>query len=380
MPVRPRHCNGQLYARSTHATDRGREGERARPGARRRPRPRHVHRSSGEDWWRHGPVRCTSRRVRSGHLLTGGARSCISVSRCSRRASSSRSRAAARGVRARRAACGAASVRRRLRRHARCSVKRRGASSRSTRRPPSCSSRIGAGDRLVGRTHVDRLSGRRARDSGSRPRAAAERRERCSPPVPTSSLLYASDDNRDAARRLRAAGVRDARVPRRSHRRFPARHASRWARSPAIRSRRAPPSIPCARRSSACARPRSAARDPTVFWHAVGLSHSSRSGGGSFLNELLDIAGGTQHLWRPRRIRRRRSRSRISCSAIPTSSSLAPESRARYRRPIRVAGAARGARRTGCSSSTRCSSGRPGPRLGEAAVSLARLLHPGSVP
>ena len=72
--------------------------------------------------------------------------------------------------------CGRRGRHRRLRRHARPRRRQRSGSSRSTRPPPSCCSRIGAGDR-TGRPHgVRRLARSGARASRSRSRTAAERR------------------------------------------------------------------------------------------------------------------------------------------------------------------------------------------------------------
>ena len=117
MPARPRHCNGQLYARPTHATDCGREGGDARPGARRRPRPRFRSQVLGGGRWRHA--------VRAAHESASVPGTLLQLevpvrafgvpsSRSRRR----RARAAAHGVHARRPAFGGACVCRRLRRHA----------------------------------------------------------------------------------------------------------------------------------------------------------------------------------------------------------------------------------------------------------------------
>ena len=245
-----------------------------------------------------------------------------------------------------------------------------------SRRPPSCSSPS---------ARAPRSSAARRTISGPTPRVAcptsapacARTSRRCSPRVPTSSLLYASDDNRDAARRLRAAGVATAayRVDRIAD--FRARHARarRAHRRSGRRARhrrlgRRDARRACAPRPRRCrARPCSGRCDDQPLL-AIG--------GGSFLNELIDIAGGTQRLRLPAGAVAARSPSRICCSAIPTSSSPRP-SRARAIVADPRWRALRAVRDGRVLVVDTMLVGRPGPRLGEAARSLARLLHPGAV-
>ena len=148
---------------------------------------------------------------------------------------------------------------------------------------------IGAGSRVVGRTSWDLWPAevRAVPDLGPgiRPNVEAVLAAR-----PDLVLLYASQDNRDAARRLRTAGIATAayRVDRIAdfHRVLAAlgrltgdtaaaRLTSDTVRATLERVRVATSALP----------------HPTVFW-PLWESPLLTVGGGSFLNELLAIAGG----------------------------------------------------------------------------------------
>ena len=147
---------------------------------------------------------------------------------------------------------------------------------------------IGAGDRLVGRTHWDRYpdSARLVPDLGDglRPNVEAVLAAR-----PDLVVLYASGDNRAAAARLRDAGVRTLAVKVDSIAEFRrvalllGRLVGDSARGGAVVD-----SV-----DATMARVRAATRAlprPTVFirsWKTPLLT----IGGGSFMTELLDIAG-----------------------------------------------------------------------------------------
>src|SRR5687768_11276092 len=147
---------------------------------------------------------------------------------------------------------------------------------------------IGAGDRLVGRTHWDRYpdSARLVPDLGDgiRPNVEAVLAAR-----PDLVVLYASGDNRAAAARLRGAGVRtvalkvDSIAEFRRATRLLGRLVGDSARGAAVVDS---VDAPMARvRAATRALPR-----PTVFirsWKTPLLT----IGGGSFMTELLDIAG-----------------------------------------------------------------------------------------
>jgi iron complex transport system substrate-binding protein len=147
---------------------------------------------------------------------------------------------------------------------------------------------IGAGSRLVGRTHWDRYpdSAQLVPDLGDgiRPNVEAILAAR-----PDLVVLYASADNRTAAARLRAAGVRtlavrvDSIAEFRRVTRLLARATGDAARGDAVVDTV----------DATLARVRGATREvhrPRVFirsWKSPLLT----IGGGSFMTELLDIAG-----------------------------------------------------------------------------------------
>jgi iron complex transport system substrate-binding protein len=233
---------------------------------------------------------------------------------------------------------------------------------------------IGAGGRLVGRTTYDRWpeSALAIPDLGAglRPNVESVLAAR-----PDLVLLYASDDNRDAARRLRAAGVATAayRVDRiADFRRVTLALGALTGDSASARATVDSVGATIERVRAATA---SLAR-PTVFWPLYDQPLLA-TGGGSFLNELIDVAGGTNiygFLPDPS--------PRITVEDLlqrdPEVILLSPESRARYVADPRwrALRAVRGNRLLAVDTTLVF---RPGPRLGEAARSVARLLHPGSV-
>jgi ABC-type Fe3+-hydroxamate transport system substrate-binding protein len=233
---------------------------------------------------------------------------------------------------------------------------------------------IGAGGRLVGRTTFDRwpeaalalpdLGG------GLRPNVEAVLAAR-----PDLVVLYASDDNRDAARRLRAAGVATAafRVDRISDfRRVTLALGALTGDS--VSARLLVDSV-----GETISRVRAATRAlprPTVFWPLYDLPLLA-TGGGSFLDELIDVAGGRNiYGFMPE------PSPRITMEDLlqrdPDVILLSPESRARFLADPRwrALRAVREGRLVAVDTTLVL---RPGPRLGEAARSLALLLHPGSV-
>lgn len=233
---------------------------------------------------------------------------------------------------------------------------------------------IGAGGRLVGRTTYDQwpeaalalpdLGG------GLRPNVEAVLAAR-----PDLVVLYASDDNRDAARRLRAAGVATAafRVDRiADFRRVTLALGALTGDSAAARVLVDSVDATIARvRAATGALPR-----PTVFWPLYDQPLLA-TGGGSFLNELIDVAGGTNvYGFMPE------PSPRITVEDLlrrdPDVILLSPESRARYLADPRWR-ALRALREGRLVAVDTTLVFRPGPRLGEAARSVALLLHPGSV-
>ena len=233
---------------------------------------------------------------------------------------------------------------------------------------------IGAGRRLVGRTTFDRWPDAAIAVAdlgpGLRPNVEAVLAAR-----PDLVLLYASDDNRDAARRIRAAGVATAayRVDRiADFRRVTLALGALTGDSLAARATVDSVDATIARvRAATASLPR-----PSVFWPLYDQPLLA-TGGGSFLNELIDVAGGRNvygFMAEPS--------PRITVEDLlkrdPEVILLSPESRARYVSDPRWR-ALRAVREHRLLAVDTTVVYRPGPRLGEAARSIAQLLHPGAV-
>jgi ABC-type Fe3+-hydroxamate transport system substrate-binding protein len=233
---------------------------------------------------------------------------------------------------------------------------------------------IGAGSRLVGRTTYDQWpeAARMVPDLGPglRPNVEAALAAR-----PDLVLLYASDDNRDAARRIRTAGVATAayRVDRiADFRRVTLALGALTGDSLAARATVDSVDATLARvRVASASLPR-----PTVFWPLYDQPLLA-TGGGSFLDELIDVAGGRNiygFMSEPS--------PRITVEDLlkrdPEVILLSPESRARFAVDPRWR-ALRAVRENRLLAVDTTLVYRPGPRLGEAARSVAQLLHPGAV-
>jgi iron complex transport system substrate-binding protein len=233
---------------------------------------------------------------------------------------------------------------------------------------------LGAGDRLVGRTHFDLYPAEAQAvpdlGNGMQPNVESVLGVR-----PDLVVLYASEANRDAAARLHAAGVQTLTLHsdriadfRRTVRIF-GRLLGDTATARAV--------IDSVDRT--LDRVRSAtngAGRPTVFWKAWD-SPVIAIGGGSFLTELVDIAGG-------RNIYGDDPRSALDVTIEdvvrrdPDVVLAGPESAAR----MKAAPAWRALRAVRDNKVLIVDTmlvGRPGVRLGEGAVAIARLLHPGAI-
>ena len=233
---------------------------------------------------------------------------------------------------------------------------------------------IGAGGRLVGRTTYDRWPDAALAlpdlGPGLRPNVEGVLAAR-----PDLVLLYASDDNRDAARRFRAAGVATAayRVDRiADFRRVTLALGALTGDSAAARATVDSVAATIARvRAATTALPR-----PTVFWPLYDQPLLA-TGGGSFLDELIDVAGGRNvygMLPEPS--------PRITVEDLlkrdPEIILVSPDSRPRYLADPRWRGL-RAVREGRVLAVDTMLVFRPGPRLGEAARAVAALLHPGAV-
>jgi iron complex transport system substrate-binding protein len=202
----------------------------------------------------------------------------------------------------------------------------------------------------------------------------AQRRSVCSPRAPISCCSTRATTIATRRARLRAAGVATAayRVDRIAD--FRARHArSRRAHGDTTAARATVDSV--ARRSRRVRAATSALPRPTVFWPLYDQPLLA-TGGGSFSNELIDVAGGSNvYGFMPQ------PSPRITVEDLlkrdPEIILLSPESRARYVADPRwrALRAVRGNRLLAVDTTLVY---RPA-SLGEAARSLARLLHPGAV-
>ena len=234
---------------------------------------------------------------------------------------------------------------------------------------------IGAGGRMVGRTAYDLWpeAARTLPDLGPGLRPNVESVLAAKPDL---VVLYASDDNRDAARRLRAAGVATAayRVDRladfmRVTRALAiltgdtaaARATIDSVRGTLDRVRAATTSLPA----------------PTVFWPLYDQPLLA-VGGGSYLDELIAIAGG-RNVYGFMSAPSPQITVEDLIQRDPDVVLVPPASRTRYLSDIRLR-ALRAVRDGRVLSVDTTIVLRPGPRLGEAARSLALLLHPNVAP
>lgn len=234
---------------------------------------------------------------------------------------------------------------------------------------------IGAGNRVVGRSKFDLWpdSARLVPDLGDgiRPNVEAVLGAR-----PDLVILYASQENRAAADRFRAAGINTLSLKMDQIAEF--RRMTRLfglILHDAVRAQSVVDSVQATldrvRRATA------ASARPKVFWH-IWDSPLITVGAGSFMNELVDIAGGRN----------------IYADIHGPSGQIALEDVARRDPDFILAGPV-GAARIEADSRWRIVRAardhhvivvdtglvaRPSVRLGEAAVSLAKALHPGIAP
>lgn len=233
---------------------------------------------------------------------------------------------------------------------------------------------LGAGDRLVGRTSWDLYSPavRRVRDLGNgiRPNVEAVLETR-----PDLVILYGSEDNVIAAQRLRDAGV--ATLSLKLDRIGQFERAALLVGAAIGREDRAQVIVDSVQHTLDSVRTAVAQMErPRAFWH-VWDAPIITIGRGSFLHELLEIAGAEN----------------VYGDVGAPSPRVELEDIARRDPAVVLAGPV-GARRIRSEQRWRAVRAvrndrvlvvdtnlvaRPSVRLGEAAVSLARLLHPGSL-
>ena len=234
---------------------------------------------------------------------------------------------------------------------------------------------LGAGDRLVGRTHFDLYptAAQAVQDLGS---AIPPNVESVLGVRPDLVLLYASQSNREPAARLHAAGVPTLTLR--------IDHIADFRRAVGILGRvvgdtaRATVVVDSVTGTLERVRVATQGKPPvTAFWKAWD-SPVIAIGGGSFLSELVDIAGGKNIYGGDPR-----PAFDVTIEDVvrrdPDVVFAGPESAERMR-AAPAWRALRAVRNGRILIVDTMLVGRPGVRLGEAAVSLARLLHPGSLP
>lgn len=233
---------------------------------------------------------------------------------------------------------------------------------------------LGAGPRLVARTTWDVWpdSARAVADVGPglHPNVEAVLARH-----PDLVVLYASAENRLAASQLRAAGIRV--IALRTDRLSDFARATREIGRAVGESARATIVMDTMQRT--LARVRAATRSlhhPTVFWH-VWDSPVYTIGAGSFLDELLTIAGGTNVY-----ADRREPSPQVSLEDVIRRDPRIILAGAAGKRSLTASPLWQGVRavREGRVFVIDTNLvGRPSVRAGEAAASIARLLHPGIV-
>jgi ABC-type Fe3+-hydroxamate transport system substrate-binding protein len=230
---------------------------------------------------------------------------------------------------------------------------------------------LGAGPRLVGRTHWDEWPAEALAvpdlGPGVRPNVEAVLAAR-----PELVILYASADNRSAATRLRSAGMGtlSLKIDRIEH----------FERSAAILGRllgdsaRARLVVDTVRATldRVAARTRGLER-PRVLW-AVDIAPVIAIGEGSFLTQLIEIAGATNAYGDMNAASPQLSLEDVH-ARDPDIVLANPRLAARIRAEPAWRGL-RAVREERVLEADEVLMGRPSVRMGEAAVTLARLLHP----
>lgn len=230
---------------------------------------------------------------------------------------------------------------------------------------------LGAGDRLVGRTHWDLYpeAAKAVPDLGSgiRPNVEAVLGAR-----PDLVVLYASKDNRAAANELRAAGVNTLSL-KIDHIADFHRAARTIGRLLGDSARGALVSDSVERTLKRVRAATQSLEKPSVFWH-IWDAPLITIGRGSYMNELIEIAGGANVYGEMSE-----TSPAVSIEDVlnrnPRFIITGPEGSKKIARDPRWSQAAAVKSRRVLVVDTTIV-GRPSVRLGEAALSLARLMHP----
>ncbi len=233
---------------------------------------------------------------------------------------------------------------------------------------------LGAGTRLIGRTHWDFYpdSAQLVPDMGSGLRPNVETVLNAHPDL---VVLYASNDNRAAAAELRAAGVKTLSLK--------IDHIADFHHAARLLGKMLGDSVRGAQVSDSVKRTLDRVRlatsklsRPRVFWH-IWDSPLITIARGSYMNELVEIAGGDNiysDLAEPSPT--------VSIEDVlkrdPAFIITGPEGALKIRHDPKWSQATAVRARHILVADTSLV-GRPSVRLGEAAVELAKLIHPGSV-
>jgi len=233
---------------------------------------------------------------------------------------------------------------------------------------------LGAGDRLVGRTHWDVYPAAAIAvpdlGSGIRPNVEAVLGAR-----PDLVILYASRDNRAAASELRAAGVNTLSL-KIDHIADFTRASKTIARllGDSVRGIIVADSVERTLRRVRAATQR--LQKPTVFWH-IWDAPLITIGSGSYMNELIEIAGGKNVYGDMAE-----TSPAVSIEDVlkrdPRFVITGPEGSKKIVRDPRWSQAP-AVKQNRILVVDTAIVGRPSVRLGEAAESLARLLHPEAI-
>ena len=233
---------------------------------------------------------------------------------------------------------------------------------------------LGAGDRLVGRTHWDVYPAAAIAvpdlGSGIRPNVEAVLGAR-----PDLVILYASRDNRAAASELRAAGVNTLSL-KIDHIADFTRASKTIARllGDSVRGIIVADSVERTLKRVRAATKR--LRKPTVFWH-IWDAPLITIGSGSYMNELIEIAGGKNVYGDMAE-----TSPAVSIEDVlkrdPRFIITGPEGSKKIVRDPRWSQAP-AVKQNRILVVDTAIVGRPSVRLGEAAESLARLLHPEAI-
>ena len=234
---------------------------------------------------------------------------------------------------------------------------------------------IGAGPKLVGRSHWDAWPPAALKlpdlGPGIRPNVEAVLAAR-----PDLVLLYASEDNRGAANRLRAAGVAAAafRVDQIDAFGRVTRLLGRLTGDSAVARLTVDTVMRSLDRVRAATAGRARRRVLVPAWDAPLFV----IGGGSFVSQLVSIAGG-DNVYSSHPERSPQVTLEDVARRDPDVILVGPERASRYLTDPRWK-SVRAAREGRVLTLDTSLVWRASPRLGEAAASIARLLHPGALP